>query len=36
MVSYTITLSDPNPDFKVMVNILKTAHLTDKVTIAHQ
>jgi len=35
-VSLPITLSDPNPGFKVTVsNISKTVHVMDKVTIEH-
>jgi len=39
MVTFPITLMDHNPLFKVTAflksNIVKTAHLKDKVTIAH-
>jgi len=39
MVTFPMTLTDPNPLFKVLAflksNISKTLHFTDKVTIAH-
>jgi len=39
MVTFPMTLTDPNPVFKVTVflksNISKTASLRDEVTIAH-
>jgi len=40
MVTFSVTLADPNPAFKVTEflksNIGKPAHLKDKVTIAQQ
>ena len=40
MVTFPMTLTDPNPVFKVMTflesNIRKTARLKDKVTIAQE